>query len=346
MAAPAPTYDSILREIKAGHLADVYVLHGDEGYYTDAVVRAAQGIIPEEDKDFDENVVYALQYSAQDVITLCRQLPFASPRRVVIVKEAQAQRADWLDRLTPYIENPNPQCSLFIACRGAQAKGRKFTAAIKGSNCRVLLSKPVNESGAGVLIGQYMRQCGLKPEVQAIELMRDHVGTDLSRLYNEIDKLKAILPSGAPVTAADIERHVGVSRDYNSWQLVDALAAKDAKKVMQIARYFASNPKAVPVMMAIAAIYGLFSDLAICLFAADRSDRSLMNLLALKSPWPLRRLRQAMGNYNAWQVMEIMTALRQCDRQSKGIGSRADAYDILQQFLFRALTCDGHPPGM
>lgn len=344
MAAATLSFDALLRQLRSPGAQTVFFIHGEEGYYTDRLVQEAMTIVPEEAKSFDEDVVYAPQYTPSDVVALCRQLPFMAPRRVVIVKEAQSVRVTWLEQLAGYMRNPNPQCLLVIAYRGAQAKGVKLTAALKAPGVTVWEGKRVNDSGAGVLIGQYLKAKGLLPQPDAVNMLRDHLGTDLSRLYNEIDKLAGILPQGATVTADDVVKHVGVSREFNSFQLVDALAEKDPYKVMRIAQYFAANPKQAPTVMVIATLYAFYSDLCICLFATDRSDASLMGKLGLKSPWALRRYRTAMSYYNAWQAMEIIHQLRQLDCQVKGVGSRQDEHGLLRQFLFRALTTDGRQP--
>ena len=177
--------------------------------------------------------------------------------------------------------------------------------------------------------------------VKAIQMLRDFIGTDLSRLYNEIDKLATILPRGAAVTPEVVETHVGVSKEYNSFELVDAIAAHDSLKVYRIADYFAANPKSNPLVMTCATLFGFFSDLLICQFSPDKSDSALMQELNLKNVYPLRRFRTAMANYNARKTIEIIGALRDFDRKSKGGGSRQNEHVLFRELLFHILTAPG-----
>lgn len=340
MAAPATTYDSLRRDIRAGKLAPVYLLHGEEGYFIDALVKEFDALVPEEEKDFNEHIFYAPETPPGRVMDVCMQVPMMAERQVVIVKEGQAVRADELNRYHKYVRNPSPSTVLVICCRGAVAKGKDLMAAMKAKGV-IFESKKIPDYNITPHISGYITSLGLGPDPKAVDMLHQHVGTDLSRLYNEIDKLGAILPKGARVSPEVVETYVGISKDYNNFELIDAIAARDSLKVYRIADYFRSNPKANPLVLTCAALFTFFADLLSCYYAPDRSEKGLMATLKLKYPVQLRRYRQAMSNYNAFQIIEIIHAIRQFDSMSKGNGSRRGEHLLFAELLHHILTAQG-----
>ncbi len=328
MAAPAPSFESISRDISQGRLAPVYLLHGEEGYYIDALARRFENVLSEDEKVFNQYILFAPDVEPGQVIDVCSRIPVMSDRQIVILKEAQAIRADKPNKLHTYVANP-------------VAKGKDLMAALKKTGAVVYESKKITDYNAPALIGQYIRSKGLSASQKALEMLRDFIGTDLSRLYNEIDKLAALLPERAEVTPEVIERNIGVSREYNSFELVDAVAARDAAKVFRILAYFRSNPKAVPLVMAAASIFNLFADVLTAYYAADRSDSGLMAELNLRNSFALKRIRLAMSRYTAAQTVEIISAIRNFDVQSKGVGSRQSDQMLFHALIYHILSATG-----
>lgn len=341
MAARTYTFETLCASLKKGDYQPVYLLHGEEGYFTDALISRFEKILSDEEKEFNQYVLYAPQMAMEEVIDICRRFPMMADRQVVILKEAQSARSDQLERLAKYILNPSPQTIFVIAFRGAQAKGRELLAALRKTDAVTFESKKIREDNLPGYITNYLNSRGLNIQPKALEMIKDSIGADLSKLYNEMDKLIGILGQGATVTPEAVEQHVGVSKDYNPYELVDALAVRDGAKAMRIAGYFRANPKAAPIVLVTASIFALFSDLLVFQSAKDKSDNALMAALGLKSPWPLRRLREASRHYNAWQSIEIIRALRRFDAQSKGIASRRDPYDMFEELIFRITTAPG-----
>lgn len=341
MAAAAMTFETLSGALMRGEYRPVYLLHGEEGYFIDELVKKFENILSDEEKEFNQYVLYAPQTAMEEVADICRRFPMLSDRQVVILKEAQSARADQLDRLARYISNPSPQTILVICSRGAAAKGKEMMSALKKSGAVIFESKKIPEWNLAGHIQNFINARGLNVQPKALEMIKDSIGTDLSRLYNEIEKLTGILGSGATVTPEAVERHIGVSKDYNVYELVDALAVKDSGRAMRIAAYFRANPKAAPTVMVSAAIFSLFSDLLAFQSTSDKSDSSLMRALNLRSPYPLKRLRAAASHYNAWQSIEVIRALRAFDAATKGIGSRRGEYDLLEELIFRILTAPG-----
>lgn len=341
MAAPAVTYDSLCRQLSAGQIAPVYLLHGEEGYYIDALVSRFEALLTEEEREFNLYVLYAPEVEPGAVMDLCCRYPMMAERQVVILKEAQAVPAARLNQLHRYVANPSPATVLVICCRGAQAKGKELLAAVRANGVN-FESKKLSEYNAPAVISEFIKAKGLTADAKALEMLRDYIGTDLSRLYNEIDKLVTALGKGAKISADDVEKNIGMSKDYNNFELVDALAVKDAGKVFRIAEYFRANPKNNPLVLSAAAIFAFFADLMAVFYCRDRSDSGLMAELKLRSPYQLRRYRAAMQCYNAFQVIEIISAIRRYDAMSKGVGSRQGDHQLFRDLLFHILTAPGN----
>ena len=341
MAAPAVTYDSICRQLAAKQFAPVYLLHGDEGYYIDELVRRFENILSEEEREFNLHVLYAPEVEPGAVMDLCMQYPMMADRQVVILKEAQSVPADRINKLHRYVASPAETTILVICCRGAQARGKELLAAVraKGVNFE---SKKLSDCNAPAVIGAFIKAKGLKADPKALDMLIDYVGTDLSRLYNEIDKLMTALGAGATVTAEAVERNIGMSKDYNNFELVDALAVKDSGKVFRIADYFRSNPKNNPLVVSASTIFSFFADLLAAYYCADKSDNGIMAELKLRWPGQIKRYRAAMQRYNAFQVIEIIATIRRYDAMSKGVGSRQSDHNLFHDRLFHILTAPGN----
>lgn len=341
MAATAsPSYTDLLRAIRKKQLAPIYLLHGEEGYFIDELAKAFEAIVPEDERDFNLYSLYAPEVEPEMVAATCRRCPMMSDRIVVILKEAQAANATKLNKLHHYASNPTPTTTLVICYRGEQAKGKDLISAIKSSGV-IFESKKLNERNADAIISNIVKDKGLSIEPKGLSMLRDFIGTDVSKMYNEINKLAMILGAGAMITPESIERNVGISKDYNNFELVDAIATKDARKVYTIIGYFRSNPKNNPAIQTVAVIFNYFSNLLIAHFTRDKSPQSLMAALSVKWQSQLARYEQGMRNYNAYKTIEIISALRDFDTKSKGIGSRQDTYDLLHNLMFRILTAPG-----
>lgn len=343
--AAAPTFESLIKSVKNGQLLPVYLIHGKEGYYIDQIVKAFEKVIPEEDRDYSLTNIYAPQVAdPQAIIDICRQLPMMTDRQVVIVREAQSARADFVDKLARYALAPTPSTVLVVASRGDKIKGKEFVKAVPKGGGMVFEAREVFPSQIPALLERYIKAKGLNADPKAIAMLGEFIGTSLSRLYNEIDKLAEILGKGAMVTPEAVERNIGISKDYNSFELVDAIAAKDIAKMMRIAAYFEANPKQNPYVVTAATIFAFFADLLQAYYTKDRSDHGLEQALGLRNVFALRRVKTGMAKYNAFQIIEILDAIRRYDAMSKGSGSRQDPYKMLGDLLFHIATAPGKLP--
>lgn len=341
MASSTPTYSELRRQLAAKtSLAPVYLLHGEEGYYIDELVKDFEALVPEEERDFNLYVLYAPESGVETVMDVCHRYPMMAERQVVIIKEAQAIRADQLNRLHSYVERPNPTTVLVISCRGAQAKGKELLAAVK-KNGVIFESKRLSERNILPVISDLIKEKKLSVDSKALSMLRDYIGVDLARLYNEIDKLALILGPRAMITPEAIERNIGISKDYNNFELIDAINSRNAAKAFAIAEYFRNNPKNNPTVMTVSSLFNQFSNLLIYHYTRDKSQSGYLDALGLKSPWALKGYETAARNYNVRQTIEIISAIREFDTRSKGIDSRQNEYDLLKDLIFHILTARG-----
>ncbi len=345
MAADPISFDALRRAIRSGNLVPVYLLHGKEGYYIDELVKAFENILPEEDREYGLTNIYAPQVpDPRAIVDICRQIPMMTERQIVIVREAQSVRGDFIDKLAAYASSPTPSTILVVASRGDKIKGKEFAKAVVASRGVVFESKEVYANQVPALIERYIKDKGLNSEPRAIDLLGEYIGTNLSRLYNEIDKLTEILGPGATITPESVERNIGISKDYNNFELIDAIAAKDFAKMMRIAAYFEANSRQNPFVVTASSIFSFFADLLQAYYAKDRSDRGIQQELGLRNSFALKRIKQGMSNYNAFQIIEIIDAIRKYDAMSKGSGSRQDPYKMLGDLLFHIATAPGRLP--
>lgn len=342
MASPAQslTFPALRKMIARRDLSPVYLLHGEEGYFIDELVKDFESLVPEEERDFNLYTLYSPESGVETVMDVCRRYPMMAEYQVVIVKEAQAIRADVLNKLHHYVSQPTPTTILVISCRGALAKGKELLAAVK-KNGVIFESKKLSERNILPAISDLIKEKELNVEPKALSMLRDYIGTDLSRLYNEIGKLALILGRGAMITPEAIERNIGISKDYNNFELIDSINQRNAAKAFAIVEYFRNNPKNNPTVMTVSSLFNQFSNLLIYQYTRDKTQGGYMDALGLKSPWALKNYEVAARNYNVRQTIDVISAIREFDTRSKGIGSRQNEYDLLKDLVFRILTTRG-----
>lgn len=336
----ADSFTELRRRIAHGDVKPVYLLHGEEGYYIDRLVEAFEEMLPEADRAFNLYQLYAPETSPDTIMEVARRYPMMADRQIVIVKEAQSVRADQLNKLHSYAARPNESTVLVISCRGAVAKGKELIDAVK-KNGEIFESKKLNDRNVGPVIQQLITSHGLTVDPKALTMLRDYIGTDVARLYNEINKLALILGKGAQVTPEVIERNIGISKDYNNFELIDAITVRDGGKAFRIVEYFRSNPKNNPTVMTVASLFNTFSNLLVYQYTRDKSPSGYMDALGFRNQWQLRPYEAASRNYSVRQTIEIISAIRDFDRKTKGVGSRMNEYDLLRDLVFHIFTAQG-----
>lgn len=336
------TFMDIAADIRAGRFAPIYLLQGDEPYYMDkAVGLFAERVVPDtEARDFDQYNFFGADTDLRTVVDTCRQFPLMGERQLVMLREAQSlpNARSELEKLAAYARNPVLSTVLVIVYKAEPLKSTsELVKAIKKSNGVVFESAKLREWQLGTVINDYCKEHKVGIDARAVEMLKEYVGTDLSRLFGEIDKL--MVASGhAPITPESIERNIGISKDYNVFELIAAISQRNYEKSMRIVDYFERNPKQNPVILATSMLFRFFSNLMLAYYAPDRSERGIMAQLGFHSPYQLKDIRQAMQCYSARSCMNIIHALRILDCRSKGIGSNQKDYALLKEFIYQVFT--------
>ncbi len=341
--ADAITYTALRNALAKKQYHNVYLIHGEEGYYIDELAGLFDAILPDSERDFNLYTMYAPQTDAATVAETCQRYPMMADHQVVILKEAQAVPVAWFNKLLPYIENPAPTTILVIIARGVSVKSATLTKSIAKGKGVVFESKRLAPAAVISTIRDFIKEKGLSIEDKALAMLQDYVGSDLSRIYNEIDKMTVALPPNAMITPESIERNIGVSKDYNNFELIAAIARRDVERIYKIINYFRRDPKNHQPIVTTPLIFNFFANLLTALYAPDKSDRGLMNELGFKWPGQLTDINPGLSHYRPWQIIKNISAIRQFDAQSKGIGSRADPFDLFEMLIFKILNNPNRP---
>ena len=332
------TYETIMSELKNGTFRPVYYLMGEEGYFTDRITDyIMENALNEVERDFNLTVYYGLDSDIDTIVTAAKRFPMMAERQVIVVKEAQMLKN--IDSLLFYLQAPQPTTVLVFAHKNGAIDKRKKVATELERTGVVLDSKKMRDDQLPAFINSYLREKGLSADNKSVLMMRESVGADLSRLAGEIDKLAIALPQGSVnITPELVEEHIGISKEYNNFELQNALVNKDILKANKIIQYFARNPKKNPIQMTLALLFSFFSTVMMCYYAPDKSERGVAEFLGLKSAWGVGDYIKAMKNYRAMHVMEILHLIRLADAQSKGAeGPQVPDGEIMRELLYKIL---------
>lgn len=335
MAARGITYEEILRDVKAQKIAPVYYLMGEEDYYIDKLSDAiVDSVLSEDEKDFNLDVVYGAETDIDKVIELAHAYPMMAERRVVLVREAQSIRS--LDGLEAYLAHLTPTTVLIFCHKHGKLDARKAVGKTLQQTGVVYESKKLYENQLPPFISQYFRQHNVDIELQAIQMLAGHVGADLSRLTTEMDKLLLALPEGGRVVgAALVEEQTGVSKDFNDFELMAALAQRNIFRANQIVNYYQGNPRSFFIGRTLINLFTFFSDVMLAYYAPGKDDASIAAWLG-KSEWKVRQdIGPARRNYSGVKVMQILGEIRKTDAKSKGVGGcRTPHEELLLELIF------------
>lgn len=337
MAKTTPTPQSILTDVKNGRISPVYYLMGEEAYYIDFITdELLKLLMTEADREFDLSVVYGKDTDMRQIISLARQYPMLAKYKVVLVKECQDIRDS--ETLLMYLEKPMPSTVvIFNHKNGTLDKRKKLPGEIE-RNGVLYESKKLYENELPGWISGYARQIGLGVDDRTADLLSGYLGSDLSRIVNELEKLKISMPAGETrVTAELVERNIGISKEYNDFELQAAIVSGNVLKANTIAHYYSKNPRANPLIKTIALITGFFSNLMLYHYLVDKTQASVAAELGI-APFRVREYSEAARRYNALKTMQIISLLRTFDAKSKGFESKSipDA-ELLKELLFKIM---------
>lgn len=336
MAKQEVTYDDILKELRAKQYRPVYYLMGEESYYIDLIANyIANNILTETEKEFNLTVVYGGDTDIASIINAAKRYPMMSEHQVIIVKEAQSVRN--MEELSYYLQKPLTSTILVLCHKHGVLDRRKKLAAEIEKNGVLFESKKMKENQLPAFITSYMKRKGFDMDPKAISMLTDFVGTDLSRLTGELEKLIITNPKNQTrITPEQIELNIGVSKDYNNFELRSAIIERDILKANKIVKYFEENPKTNPIQMTLSLLFGFFSNLMLAYYAPEKTEQGIAAFLGLKTPWQSREYLMAMKRYSGIKTMQIIGEIRAADAQSKGIGnSSLSNGDILRELIFK-----------
>jgi DNA polymerase-3 subunit delta len=323
----------ITKDIKAGQLKPIYFLMGEEPYYIDKLTDfIAQNVLEEQERDFNQSILYGRDVTIEDVISTAKRFPMMADRQVVIVKEAQ-ELSRTIDKLEAYAENPQPTTVLVFAYKYKTLDKRKKITKLLDKVGVVYESKKLYENQVGEWIKRVLAGQGYSIEPKAAAILVEFLGTDLSKINNELEKLKIILPKGHTFTPNDIEENIGFSKDFNNFELRKAIGEKNQVKAYQIIDYFAQNPKDNPLVVTTGLVFGFFSQLLQYHGLKDKSQMNAAKVLKV-NPFFVKDYEVAFRNYPMKKVSAIVAALRTIDVKSKGVGAASTSqHDLLKELL-------------
>lgn len=332
------TCDDILRELRSKQYRPIYYLMGEEAYYIDLISDyIMDNVLTDTEKEFNLSVVYGADVDIATVINAAKRYPMMSEHQVVIVKEAQSIRN--IDELSYYLQKPL-RSTILVMCHKHGVLDRRKKLAAEIEKVGILFeSKKLKEAQLPAFITSYMKRKGVDLEPKATSMLADFVGTDLSRLTGELEKLIITLPKGQTrVTPEQIERNIGISKDYNNFELRSALVERNVLKANQIINNFEKNPKTNPLQMTLSLLFGFYSNLMLAYYAPEKSEQGIASFLGLKSPWQAREYQTAMKRYSGVKTMQIIGEIRYTDAKSKGIGnSSLTDSELLRELVFKIL---------
>lgn len=325
----------IVNEIKQGNIKPIYFFMGEEPYYIDKLTEYIEdNILSEDEKGFNQMVLYGKDVSIEEVISNAKRYPMMAERQVVIVKEAQELSRN-IEKLESYAENPQPTTVLVFAYKYKTLDKRKKVTKLLEKAGLVYESKKLYENQVGDWIKRVLSGKGYTIDPKAAAMLVEFLGNDLSKISNELDKLAIILPKGSTITSKTIEDNIGISKDYNVFELRKAIGERDQLKAYKIADYFAQNPKDNPLVMTTGLVFGFFSQLLQYHGLKDKSPGNAAKVLKV-NPYFMKDYDVALRNYPMKKVSAIVGALRDIDVKSKGVGANAiPQADLLKEMLVK-----------
>ena len=335
-AKQGTTFQHIMQDLKSRRFAPVYMLMGDETYYIDLISDyIADHVLSPEECDFNQTICFGSDVTAVQVADMARRYPMMAEYQVIIVKEAQNIRS--LEALEKYLKNPVKSTILVWCHKNGKIDARKKAIGLAQAVGVVFESKKLRDYQLPDFIQDYLKKKNVSIDPKACQMIADHIGTDLSRLASELDKVLISLPEDhLRVTPEVVEREIGVSKDFNAFELRNAIIQKDSFKANQIVKYFDSNPKAGSLYSFLPLLFSYFQNLMIVHYAPRRnSEQDIAGALDLRNTWGVRDYMIGLKNYSARKTMDIISKLRDIDGKSKGLDNpNTGVGDLMKELVF------------
>ena len=331
------TYEEIISDLKNRIFKPVYFLAGEEPYYIDLITDYIQEkVLPEAEKAFNQIVLYADDTNIAAIIDTARRFPMMASHQVLIIKEAQTLKN--LDDLAIYLEKPLLSTILVFSYKYKTLDKRTKLYKTLDSHGAYFESLRIRDYLIPAWIERYLMIKGIKTDPSASALLTEYLGTDLHKIVNELDKLIITLPAEKPfITTALIEKNIGISKDYNNFELQKAIGEKNILKANMIVHYFADNPKDNPITLSIASLFSFFSKLLTFHYLTDKSKNNVAAVLKV-NPFFVKEYENSALRYDVSKTVQIISLLRTYDMKSKGYGDPGtEPGELLKELVFRIL---------
>lgn len=323
----------IVTDIRNGNIKPIYFLFGEEPYYIDKISQFIEkNVLTAEEKGFNQMVLYGKEASIDEIVGNAKRYPMMAERQVVIVKEAQ-ELSRTIEQLVDYVENPQPTTVLVICYKYKKLDKRKKLYKSVSKHGVLFESKKLYENQVSEWLRKVLHGKGYSISHKAAIVLVEYLGTDLSRISKELDKLTLVLPKESQITPADIEEHIGISKDYNNFELKKAIGEKNVLKATRIVNYFAQNPKNNPFVLTVSLLHNFFSQLLQYHGLKDHSPKNVASALRV-NPYFVGEYQIAAKNYPMKKVSSIVSHLREMDLKGKGVGATAiPQADLLKELI-------------
>ncbi len=340
MAKKEYTFDEICRDITGKNFAPVYVLMGEEAYFIDKIEELLiKNVLNDTERDFNQMIFYGNDSDALNIVNTAKRFPMMAERQLVIVKEAQ--NLNKIELLSHYVKAPSASTVFVICHKYKKLDGRKSLLTEAKKTGIVFESKKIYDNKMPGFIISFMKQRAMDIDGKGAQMLTDYIGNDLSRLEKEADKLLVIFGDSPSkrITPEIIETNIGISKEFNSYEFVNAIASKDILRANRIADYFDKNPKINYSQPILPVVFNFFVNLMICFYAKDRSERGIMQELHLQ--WSFQATDYLLGlrHYTAMKVFDAIREIRIADAKSKGFEatSTLTAGDIYKEMLYKIM---------
>ena len=333
-------YKKGMTDLRAGKFKPVYMLHGEEGFFIDRIAAEVERLaLQDHERDFNQTILYGRDCDADLVKDTCLRYPMMAERQLVVVRELQTWRIDQVEKLEPYLLKPTPTTVLVLCYKHKKIDGRKsILKSVQKGGGQVFLSDKVREDKVPDLLISFAKNQKRKLGGAEATLLANHLGTDLSKAVKEVEKLCLVTEEGGASTSEVIQRCVGSSKDYNVFELQNAIGLRNAEKAQRIANHFAANPKDNPLVLTLGFLNTYFSKLALVHACKGKSQAEMASELKV-NPYFVKDYVQQAQNYPPGRLAEAQRHLRQCDLRSKGLGGDgSDQGELLRELLAKVMA--------
>ncbi|MGB1392634.1 MAG: DNA polymerase III subunit delta [Flavobacteriaceae bacterium] len=330
------TTNQLITDIKGGKIAPIYFLMGEEAYYIDVISDFIESyVLQEEEKGFNQMVLYGKEVSIQDIVSNSKRYPMMAERQVIIVKEAQ-NLTKTIEQLVEYAKNPQPTTVLVFNYKYKTLDKRKTLYKALSKTAVVFESKKIYEDKIPNWIQSFLKSKQISITPKAALMLTEFLGTDLSKIANELNKLEIVVGEKKEITPELIEENIGISKDFNNFELQKALGNLDHKKAYQIVYYFAQNPKQHPFVLTISILYMYFSKLMTLHTVRDRNPSTIAKALGV-NPYFVNDYIAVSRNFPMKRISGVLETLRTYDTKSKGVGANLSPKDLYNELVYNIL---------